>query len=352
MSIKFNLRSGSCGSQSGCVSTDGCPAGICPDFLIRRHDTRPPFRVEVEDCNGPMDLQGLVVEVNMWALAKLKLAIADDDDFIELADNVGFNQIMVGDVIVMDRVRLPERMVVTAFDETNKLVKVDRGQDGTTASAWKKGTTMRIFRIMNAVASVDMSFEDIENIDGTTEQDVLSSTSLVYTWAPEDTCLPGCYWLEFKIIKMIDSVWYLPGGHWTGETHTDSDGFFFTGTSNTDSSVQLSFDQIQNYYLIPSILWAGEVHQHSDENYYTGTSHNDGSVLLNNTGVPVEETVGYNEDGLVSLDPGITPEFTDESLTPSDFGCTLGEGVEWVRRFPLNGEGFLIKIVDSPTREL
>jgi hypothetical protein len=30
----------------------------------------------------------------------------------------------------------------------------------------------------------------------------------------------------------------------------------------------------------------------------------------------------------------------------------MGTGVEWVRRFPSDGEGFLIKIVDSPTMEL
>ena len=47
----------------------------------------------------------------------------------------------------------------------------------------------------------------------------------------------------------------------------------------------------------------------------------------------------------------ITPSFTDPDLTPASFGCGLGEGVEWVRRFPVSGEGFLIQIVDSPTME-
>jgi hypothetical protein len=48
----------------------------------------------------------------------------------------------------------------------------------------------------------------------------------------------------------------------------------------------------------------------------------------------------------------ITPSFTSPSLTPTDFGCGLGAGVEWVRRFPVDGEGFLIHITDSPTAEL
>jgi len=47
--------------------------------------------------------------------------------------------------------------------------------------------------------------------------------------------------------------------------------------------------------------------------------------------------------------PSIVPSFT--SPTPSEVGCDIGSGVEWVRRFPSDGEGFLIKIVDSPTAE-
>jgi hypothetical protein len=39
------------------------------------------------------------------------------------------------------------------------------------------------------------------------------------------------------------------------------------------------------------------------------------------------------------------------SFITSVSGCDLGSGVEWVRRFPLDAEGFLIKIVDSPTAE-
>ena len=43
--------------------------------------------------------------------------------------------------------------------------------------------------------------------------------------------------------------------------------------------------------------------------------------------------------------------FTNPNLSAEDYGCVLGENVEWVRRFPSSGEGFLIKIEDSPTKE-
>ena len=56
----------------GCPQTDGCIPGVCPDFMIKRHDTKPSFKILMEDCDGPMDLTGLVLEASMWAKAKLK----------------------------------------------------------------------------------------------------------------------------------------------------------------------------------------------------------------------------------------------------------------------------------------
>lgn len=352
MPVNFSYRSspGGCG-KSSCPDKFGCPSDRCPDFVIRRHDTKPPFKIFVEDCEGAMDLRGLVVEVNMWACAKLKAALDDTCDYFRLADDIGFEQVMVGDIIVMDRVRMPERMLVTAFDETNKLIRVQRGYHGTTASAWKKGTKMRIFRVLNGVAESELIFDDKTNVDGTVEKDVITESYLVYEWQPEDTCLPGCYWLEFKLLKMIDVVFYLPGGNWTGEVHSHTDGFFYTGTTQTESSVRLSYDQVNELYLIPDTVWAGEAHLYSGM-YFTGDVHNDGSVLLNQTGVPSAEDVSYDEGGVAMTDISLIPSFTDENLTPYYFGCILGEGVEWVRRFPISGEGFLIKIEMSPTTEL
>ena len=353
MSVKFNLKSGGpCRDQSVCPDKFGCSPNVCPDFTIRRHDTKPPLKVAVEDCDGAMDLQGLVIEVNMWALGKLKCAITDIETFFPLADNIGFEQIMMGDIIVMDRVRMPERMLVTGFDEANSLVRVQRGYHGTTPSAWKKADKLKIFRVLNAPAESELSFADVTEVDGIVTKDKLQEAFLIYEWQPEDTCLPGCYWLEFKILKMIDVVFYLPGGHWTGNTHTHTDGFFYTGTSNTVASVKLSFDQIADKFFLPNTPWTGDTHLHSDDNTYTGLIHNDGSVILDQTGIPSGAETAYDEDGKTLLNISLIPSFTDEALTPYYFGCILGEGVEWVRRMPISGEGFLIKITGSPTMEL
>ena len=356
MAIRFNTKQGGCSSQSSCPDKFGCPTdGTCPDFSIRRHDTKPPLKISVEDCDGPFDLQGLVIEANMWAKARLKTAITDEDDCFRLADDIGFEQVMQGDIIVMDRVRMPEHMLVTGFDETNKLIRVQRGHRSTTPSAWKKGSAMRIFRVMNAPAEAELVYQDIQNVDGTTDEDVLTESLLVYEWQPEDVCLPGCYWFEFKVLKMIDVVYFLPGGNWTGENHTHTDGHFYTGSTQTDASVRLSYDQVRDIYLLPDTPWTGETHVLSTGQVLTGTSQNDGSVILNQTGVPSEDTAEYDDESLSILSAGLSdviPSFTDESLTPYYFGCVLGEGVEWARRFPLQGEGFLVKIEMSPTTEL
>ena len=149
-----------CGQTDGCVDEFGCPSGICPDFTIRRHDTKPNFKVAVEDCDGPMDMTNLVLEASMWAKAKLKVAIADDDTYFQFADNIGFQQVMVGDVIVVDRVRLPEHMLVLGFDETNKYISVQRGYNATQAQALEKGQVLRILRVMNSPAVTEMELDD------------------------------------------------------------------------------------------------------------------------------------------------------------------------------------------------
>lgn len=245
----------------GCPDQLGCVPGICPDFTLRRHDTKPAFKVKMEDCDGPMDLTDLILEATMWAKAKLKKTITPSDTYFALADNIGFNQIMVGDIIFMDQARLPEKMLVIAFDETNRLIEVQRGYHGTSIQTWKKGTPLRIMKFIGATAETEMLYQDILEMDGTTTPNVLMDSFFVYEWGPTDTCLPGCYYLEFKLLKLLDVAPIMP-----------------------------------------------------------------------------------------LADP-IVPSFTDPSLTPVDFGCGLGIGVEWVRRFPVDSEGFLIKITDSPTAE-
>lgn len=251
-------------SNKGCTDEYGCMAGICPDFVIRRHDTKPAFKVKIEDCDGPMDLTDLVLEASMWAKGKLKNALPEDQDYFGLADGIGFQQIMVGDIIIMDRGRLPEHMLVIAFDETNKLVRVQRAYHGTTAQSWKKGEPFRIMKFVGATAQTEMLYQDILQIDGTTAQNVLVDSFFIYEWGSQDTCLPGCYYLEFKLIKM--------------------------SVESLEVSAQ-------------------------------------------------------------SITPSVVPSFTNPSLIPSNFSCGLPVGIDWIRRFPVEGEGFLIKITDSPTAE-
>jgi len=246
-------------NSNQCPDQYGCIKGMCPDFTIRRHDTKPDFRVKIEDCDGPMDLTDLVLEASMWAKGKLKTSINESDTYFALADNIGFNQIMIGDIIIMNQARLPEKMLVTAFDEVNKLVQVQRAYHGTLAQKWSKGSSFKIIKFMNATAKTEMLYEDVLELDGTTTQNVLMESYFVYEWNPEDTCLPGCYYLEFKLIKMKS----------------------------------ISF---------------------------------------------------------LSTDP-IVPSFIDVSYTPSNFGCGMSDTIEWIRRFPLDQEGFLIKITDTFTSE-
>lgn len=263
MSVRGSRIGVSCDvvTNQGCVDVLGCPSNRCPDFILKRHDTKPPFKVVVDDCDGALDLtdETLVLEVNMWAKGKLKKAVTADDTYFSLADNIGFEQIMMGDIIVMDRVRRPEQMLVIGFDETNGFIRVQRAYGGTQASAWKRGTGLKIFRIMGGSAEINLVYEDVLQPDGSTTEDQLVESQLVYEWQANDTCLPGCFWLEFKLLKM----------------------------SENDVSSQ-----------------------------------------------------------------SVIPSFTPSTLTPEDFGCGLGDGVEWSRRFPTSDEGFLIKIEDSPTTEM
>ena len=272
--MSCNTKSIACTSSSGCTPSCpdeyGCIAGVCPDFVIKRHDTKPSFKVKIDDCDGPLDLTDLVLEASMWAKAKLKTALDLNDTVLGFADGIGFGQVMVGDVIQMDQARLPEKMLVLGFDEVNRLIHVQRGYHGTPIQTWKRGTSLRIIKFSNVTASTEMVYQDILEIDGTTTPDVLVSSFFVYDWASEDTCLPGCYYMEFQLIKMVAPLMAL---------------------SNVPS------DQIPSN-LVPS---------------------------------------------------GIVPSFTDASLTPSSFGCSTDASIEWIRRFPVDSEGFLIKIADSPT---
>lgn len=373
MALQYSFKnlSGGCGAKS-CPDEYGCPPDRCPDFIIRRYDTKPPFKVRLEDCDGPLDIAGLVVEVNMWASAKLKKTIAEDCEILEFADNIGFNQVMVGDIIVVDRPRSPEYMLVVAFDECNNLIRVSRGYRNTTAYKWKKGTAIRIFRVMNSPAQTEIVYDDVETPDGTITEDVVTDAFVVYEWSSEDVCMPGCYWLEFKLLKMKAISLYLPGGHWTGPVH-EYESSYYTGTIHTNGSVLLSYDSVDGLYLIGSDLWSSEVH--TDEGvYYTGSEHTDGSVSLDHSDMPSESdtpisSVTSNEGTLytppsqvatsfstsvvscVDVASTCAVSFSNPNLSSRDYGCFLPENIEWVRRFPTQGLGFLVKIENTLTSE-
>lgn len=246
--------------NTGCVDQYGCQSGICPDFTIRRNDTKPDLKVKIEDCDGPIDLTDLVLEASMWANGKIKNSLTSSDNYFQLADNIGFNQIMVGDVIIIDRPRQTEHMLVTAFDESNYFIQVERGYHGTIAQNWKKGQSIKIIKFMNAVAQTEMIVQDVIELDGTTTKDVLQESYFVYQWQSGDTCLPGCYYLEFKLMKMI-----------------------------LESSSEIK-----------------------------------------------------------SL--SVTPSFTDPSTI--NYHCATPPNIEWIRRFPIDSQGYLVKISDSPTSEM
>lgn len=267
---------------SSCTDKFNCVAGVCPDFIIKRHDVRPQFKVGIADCDGPLDLTDLVLEASMWANGKFKSAVAADDTYFALKGNIGFYQCLVGDIIVVDEVRTPEIMLVTGIDEENHLIQVTRSYNVTTAKAYKKGTGIKIFRMLNAAASLESKLEDQLNVDGSITEDVLIESLLVYEWAANDTCLPGCYNFEFKLLKM---------------------------TEEEEAPMAVSALSLSYVSFTPSIT-------------------------------PEED-----EDAPVA----IVPSFI--SVTPSDAGCSIGDGVEWVRRFPPNSDAFIIQIYDTPTSE-
>ena len=112
---------------SGAQCNTGC--GSCPEFTIKRHDTRPAFKVAIEDCSGGpadalshkgKDAEYLIAEVSMWHHSRLRRDLSPDDTYFSLAGNQGFDQILPGDLIIMDQVRQPEQMLVMGFNEAKK----------------------------------------------------------------------------------------------------------------------------------------------------------------------------------------------------------------------------------------
>lgn len=207
MTINADLGIG-CSSSTKCTdSATGCPEGITPDFCIKRNDTAPPFKINLEDCDGVVDLTGnYALEVNMWISAKLRKSINNSETIISFADNIGFEQIKQNDVLVMSRARNPEKMLITGFDEAEKTITVTRSYDGTTAQSWSKGSSLRVFRLVDEEAEIESIVEDVQKEDGTVVENQLTATFLKYNWNEISTSLPGCYWLEFKLTQLNEDL--------------------------------------------------------------------------------------------------------------------------------------------------
>jgi len=320
--VLFSTTGANC--QSSCDS-------VCPDFTLKRHDTYPPFRVSAQDCSGPLPLtdKSLILEVSMWTHGKLKADLTNvstDPKYsvFQLAGHQGFDQIMINDIIVMHQARVPEQMLIIGFDEADKYIYVQRGYHGTPIAYWKKGTHMRIFRTLNATAP-QTAIEEVKGteigIDGSTKNNVLKGTYLVYNWGTGDTCLAGCYMLEFKLIKMT--------------TATTSTSNLWWPTQPVVLNVDPDVPGGTPFEMPP---WEGNWPQWNGLNWNWPQWSGDCWAYPSN--MPSYSIPSFSIPSVPSLSP-----------TTGDYGCDVGSGVEWVRRFPVNSEGFIIRVVDSPTSE-
>jgi hypothetical protein len=196
-----------CRTNFPCPDILNCVAGVTPDFSIKQHSTRPPFKVPVVDDEGnPMDLTGLIAEFSMWTNANLKNPVTNIQTDLKFVDDRGFWQILVGDIIIACQPRDPEHMIVTGFDNDTKIVYVERGVNGTTAQSYKRGASLKLMREINAPAETEMVYEDETTTEGNVICDVLTASFLVYYLTAKDTCLPGCYCADFNLLKLNPSL--------------------------------------------------------------------------------------------------------------------------------------------------
>lgn len=191
-----------CGELSSCTDQYNCHSGVA-DFCMKRYDTAPSLKISVENYDECLDFSqdNYELKVNIWLKCKLKKSITATDTQLQLADNIGFDQIVENNVLIMNRSRNPEKMLVVGFDENEKKITVQRGYDSTTPQSWDKGNSITAFRIMDADAEIALILEDVTKEDGTIVKDEVVDTLFIYNWSEESTSLPGCYFLEFKLIE-------------------------------------------------------------------------------------------------------------------------------------------------------
>jgi hypothetical protein len=177
----------------------------------------------MSDCDGPIDLteEGIVLEASMWFDAKLKASLDSSATELKFADDIGFDSVRVGDVIMTARSRSPEKMLVTAIDEASRTVDVERGHAGTNAQDWDKGTGLKVFRFSDEPAVVESVLENVDSLDGSVSEE-LADTLLVFNWTGDQTSMPGCYWFEFKILKVSEETDEV---EWVKRVPLSSEGF-------------------------------------------------------------------------------------------------------------------------------
>lgn len=170
------------------------------DFVIKRNSTQPSIRLKIYDCDmSPVDLTNKEITVNMWSNAKLKKDIQDTDTEIFFADNVGLTTVIPDDILLLKNTSDHELIQVSEIIDNT--IMVERGYFDTTPLNWKKGTNIKIIKIMNSSATYDLVREDVIKLNGTVEQNVLVESYLVYNWFVDDTRVPGEYYFEFKVVE-------------------------------------------------------------------------------------------------------------------------------------------------------
>lgn len=432
-------------STNTCSSSDNCPEGVSPDFIIKRYDTSPSIKVALSDCDGIMDISDpdLVVEVNMWFKAKLKKNITSLETVIYFADNVGFDQLLIGDILYFDHPRSPEYMHVLSINEDTKAITVSRGQNSSNAISWKKGSLLYIYRVVSSQGFIESVYQDLIDVTGSTVTNQLVESNLIYNWKQNDTIVPGCYWLEFKLIKKtpekssvfynFDSVLqynvgsepvlispdlilasvdfnYKSSTFYLNSKSYNYDYFIISEDENLTieigednaglitivptiyenetvsiipildegiSSVSIDILDVSEVSSIPSIQSGLEIKTLGNlkykgqaiGDYAAGTNSFD--LVINFNENATEEIVQYVLKRLsfinLSSAPGLWTRSLNYKLKDVDgnFSDSINfyigmnsipsvqklEGVEWVRRFPACGEGFLVKVVNTVSRE-
>lgn len=167
----------------------------------------------------------------MWFEAKLKSAVSGTDANLRFADDIGFDSVAIGDVISTSGSRSPEMMLVSSIDESTKTVVVSRGHAGTSPRDWPKGAPISVFRLVDQPAHVESVYEEVESLDGSVSEDLVD-TLLVFEWSAGHTSVPGCYWVEFKIMGLDESG----GITWTKRVPLSAKGFMVRVIDSPTSS--------------------------------------------------------------------------------------------------------------------